>query len=223
MLQYDKAPEEQSGQSKIRVLLVDDHKIVRQGLRRLLEVDEGIEVVGEANTGEEALIQARATSPNIVLMDIRIPGMDGIEATQQLKEAHPDVEVIMLTSYAEEYMSEAIKAGALGYLLKSVSHEELSQAIRAVHSGESVIDRSLGRDLFRRFADLTQASSGTALSERELEVLRLLAAGKSSHEIAAELFIGETTLKRELRHIFNKLGVDNRLQAVAEACKRKLI
>ena len=209
MLQDSREIKEHPGQSKIRVLLVEDHKIVRQGIRRLLEVDEGIEVVGEASTGEEALIQARATSPNIVLMDIRVPGMDGIEATEHLKQAHADVEVIMLTSYAEEYVAEAIRAGAAGYLLKSVSHEELSQAIRAVHAGESVIDRSLGRDLFRRFADLTQAASGAALTDRELEVLRFLAAGKTGNEIAAELFIGETTLKRELRHIFNKLGVNS--------------
>lgn len=208
---------------RIRVLLVDDHQIVRQGIRLLLELDEGIEVVGEAATGEEALIRARATSPDIVLMDIRVPGMDGIEATRQLKQAHPDIDVIMLTSYAEEYVPEAIRAGASGYLLKSVSHDELSKAIRGVCAGESVIDRSLGRDLFRRLAEMPTPHKSTTLTDRELEVLHLLASGMSARDITAQLFISETTLKRELRHIFNKLGVDNRSQAIAEACKRKLI
>jgi DNA-binding NarL/FixJ family response regulator len=212
-----------SKMKKIRVLLVDDHKIMRQGLRRLVELDGGLEVVGEAETGEEALAEVRAKSPDIVLMDIRIPGVDGIEATRQIKQSHPRVEVIMLTSYVEEYMPEAIEAGASGYLLKSVGYEELSNAIRAVHSGEVIIDRSLGRELFRRFADLTRASKESALTERELEILSLLASGMSGRQIAAQLFISETTLKRELRHTFNKLGVDNRAQAIAEACKRELL
>jgi len=208
---------------KIRVLMVDDHKIMRQGMRRLLELDNGIEVVGEAETGEEALAEVANKSPDIVLMDIRIPGIDGIEATRRLKRSHPEVEVIMLTSYVEEYVPEAIEAGASGYLLKSVGYDELSQAIRAVHAGEAIIDRSLGRELFRRFADLTRAAKQPTLSDRELEILSLLASGMSGKQIAARLFMSDTTVKRELRHIFNKLGVDNRAQAIAEAYRRKLL
>lgn len=208
---------------KIRVLLVDDHKIMRQGMRHLLELDEGIEVVGEAETGEEALSQAHLTYPDVVLMDIRIPRLDGIEATRQLKQAYPDMDIIMLTSYAQDYVPEAIEAGASGYLLKSVDYKELSQAIRAVHAGEAIIDRSLGRDLFGRFADLIRASKEVNLSDRELEILRLLASGMNSKEIAAHVFISDSTVKRELRHIFNKLGVDTRAHAVAEAYRRRLI
>lgn len=208
---------------KIRVLMVDDHKIMRQGMRRLLELDNGIEVVGEAETGEEALAEVANKSPDIVLMDIRIPGIDGIEATRRLKRSHPEVEVIMLTSYVEEYVPEAIEAGASGYLLKSVGYDELSQAIRAVHAGEAIIDRSLGRELFRRFTHLKRSGKEAFLSDRELEILSLLASGMSGKQIAARLFMSDTTVKRELRHIFNKLGVDNRAQAIAEAYRRKLL
>lgn len=148
-------PEDSLGAKKIRVLLVDDHKVVRQGIRHLLELDEGIEVVGGAETGEEALSEAYLRRPDVVLMDIRIPGLDGIEATRQLKQTFPDMEVIMLTSYAKEYVSQAIEAGASGYLLKSVDYKELSQTIRAVHAGEMVIDPSLGPDRFCPSGDLT--------------------------------------------------------------------
>jgi NarL family two-component system response regulator LiaR len=208
---------------KIRVLMVDDHKIMRQGMRRLLELDDDIEVVGEAETGEEALAEVAAKSPDIVLMDIRIPGIDGIEATRRVKRSYPEVEVIILTSYVEEYVPEAIEAGAAGYLSKSVGYEELSQAIRAVHAGEAIIDRSLGRELFHRFAELTRASKEPTLSDRELEILSLLASGMSGKQVAVRLFTSDTTIKRELRHIFNKLGVDNRAQAIAETYKRKLL
>lgn len=208
---------------KIRVLLVDDHKIIRQGIRRLLELDEGIEVVGEAETGEAALAEVATVAPDVVLMDIRLSGMDGIEATRQLKQAYSEIKVIVLSSYTEDYVPEAIEAGALGYLLKSVSYEELSQAIRSVHAGQATIDGSLVGDLFRRVAELGQAGKDAGLSQRQLQVLRLLASGLGNKEITGELFISSTTLKRELRHIFNKLGASTRAQAVAEAYKRRLL
>ena len=208
---------------KIRVLLVDDHKIIRQGLRRLLELDEGIEVVGEAETGEAALAEVATVAPDVVLMDIRLSGMDGIEATRQLKQAYSEIKVIVLSSYTEDYVPEAIEAGALGYMLKSVSYEELSQAIRSVHAGQATIDGSLVGDLFRRVAELGQAGRDAGLSQRQLQILRLLASGLGNKEITGELFISSTTLKRELRHIFNKLGASTRAQAVAEAYKRRLL
>jgi DNA-binding NarL/FixJ family response regulator len=207
----------------IRILLVDDHKIFRQGMRRLLELDDGVVVVGEADDGERALAEAQLKSPDVVLMDVRITGIDGVETTRRLKQAHPEVNVIMLTSYAEEYVPEAIEAGASGYLLKSVSHEELSAAIRSVYLGESVIDRSLSRDLFRRFGELRRANKESILSSREVEIMRLLASGVSGKCVAARLSISDTTLKREMRHIFARLGVETRAQAIAEACRHGLL
>lgn len=202
---------------------MDDHKIVRQGMRHLLELDEGIEVVGEAESGEEAIASPAATRPDVVLMDVRIPGMDGIEVTRHLKRTSPTPEVIMLTSYAEEYVSEAIEAGASGYLLKSVDYKELCTAIRAVCGGEVVIDRSLGRDLFQRFASLSRASKRAHLTERQLDILGLLAAGLGRRDISNRLFVSETTVKRELSQIFDKLGVKSRTHAISEAHRRGLI
>jgi len=208
---------------RIRVLLVDDHKIVRQGMRHLLELDEGIKVVGEAENGEEALASATATKPDVVLMDVRIPGESGIEVTRHLKSLDPTIEVIILTSYAEEYVSQAIEAGASGYLLKSVDYKELCSAIRAVCRGEVVIDRTLGRDLFHRFASLSRESKRAHLSDRQLEVLQLLAAGLSRREISERLFLSETTVKREFSQLFDKLGVSSGAHAVSEAHRRGLI
>jgi DNA-binding NarL/FixJ family response regulator len=208
---------------KIRVLLVDDHKLMREGIRRLLEMDEGIEVVGEAETGEEALAVARKVSPEVVLMDIRMPGMDGIQTMRRLKQARPHVDVIMLTSYAEGYVTEAIEAGASGYLLKSVGHEGLSHAIRTVRAGESVIDRSLSRELLSHLADLANSSKDSALSSVELQVLQLVSRGKNSKQVASELFVSETTVKRVLCRVYNKLGVGNRAEAIAEGYRRHLL
>ena len=207
----------------IRLLLVDDHKLFRQGMRRLLELDDGVEVVGEADTGERALVEVKSKRPDVVLMDIRIPGVDGVEATRRIKQDFPHVGVIMLTSYAEEYVPESIEVGASGYLLKSVGHEELSKAIRSVHSGEAVIDPSLSRDLFRRFGEMRRANKEAILSPRQVEILHLFASGMNGRSVAVKLFISDTTLKREMRHIFAKLGVETRAQAIAEAYAKKLL
>ena len=206
---------------RIRLLLVDDHQVVREGLRRMLELEKDMEVVGEAATVEEALTQAELLSPNIVLMDIKMPGRDGIEATRLLKKRQPACQIIMLTLY-EEYLVQAIEAGAEGYLLKDVKRDELVRAIRAVHQGRSPLNLSLSRELFTKFASSIKASE-QSLSERELTILRLIAAGASTEEIGAQLFLSEATVKRDVRHIFEKLGVRNRSEAVAEAYKRKLI
>ena len=208
----------------IRVLLVDDHQVVRQGLRKMLDGEKGIEVVGDAGSVEEVLTEVELLSPDIVLMDIRMPGMDGIAATRRLKEKQPECSIIVLTLY-DEYLARAIEAGAVGYLLKHIKREELSQAIRAVYQGQSPLDLSLSRGLFAQFAVLARSDSRPRahLSDPEREILRLIASGASNREIGDRLFIGMAVVKREVRHIFDKLEVHSRSQAVAEAHKRKLI
>ena len=207
--------------SSIRVLMVDDHQVVREGLRRMLDLERDIEVVGEAGSFDEALIQIESSSPDIVLMDIKMPGKDGIETTRLVKEKQPDCKVIMLTLY-EDYLVQAIEAGAEGYLLKDVKREELAQAIRAVQQGKTPLS-PLSRE---SLTELTASIKGTGrsyLSERELEILKLIADGATTREIGEQLFLSETTVKRDVQHIFDKLDVRNRSEAVAEAYKRKLI
>jgi len=209
--------------SAIRVLLVDDHQLVREGLKRMLELDEDIEVVGEAANGEDAITQAELLSPHVILMDIKMPDMDGIAATRQLKQNIPDLKLIMLTLYGSEYVTQAIEAGASGYILKDAKQEQLIQAIRDVYKGYSPLAPSLTRQVLTELANLSRASRDSLLSERQCEVLRLVAAGLVSKDIGAKLCISESTVKKELTHIFNKLGVNDRAQAVSEAMKRKLI
>ena len=209
------------GKDRIRVLLVDDHQVVRDGLRHMLGLQDDIRIIGEAANMEEALQQAELHSPDIVLMDIKMPGVDGIEAVRRLKEKRPDCHVIMLTLY-EEYVTEAIEAGATGYLLKDIKREELVQAIRAVQQGRAPLS-PLSRDLLTEFSNLIKGGERSHLSERELEVLRLISSGATTKEIGAQLFLSEATVKRDVQHIFEKLDVRNRSEAIAEAYKRKLI
>jgi len=204
----------------IRVLIVDDHQVVREGLQRMLKLEEDIQVVGEATNVEEALTQAELLSPDIVLMDIKMPERDGIEATRRLKEKQPACKVIMLTLY-EEYLAQAIEAGAEGYLLKDVKREELVSAIRAVQQGRTPLS-PLSRESLSEFATLISAGR-SYLTERELEILRLIANGATTKEIGDQLFLSQATVKRDTRRIFDKLGVHNRSEAVAEAYKKKLI
>jgi len=203
----------------IRILLVDDHQVVREGLRRMLELEADMTVVGEAADAKEALTQAESLSPEIVLMDIKMAGVDGIELTRQVKAKQPSCNVIMLTLY-DEYLPEAIEAGAVGYLLKDVKRDELVRAIRAVHQGRSPLNLSLSRD---RLAELVTVTESQQLSERELAILRLIAEGVTTKEIASQLFLSEASVKRGVHIIFEKLGVRNRSEAVSEAYKRKLI
>lgn len=204
----------------IRVLIVDDHQVVREGLQRMLKLEDDIQVVGEATNMGEALTQAELLSPDIVLMDIKMPEKDGIEATRRLKERQPACKVIMLTLY-EEYLTQAIEAGAEGYLLKDVKREELVSAIRAVQQGRTPLS-PLSRESLTEFATLISAGR-SYLTERELAILRLIANGTTTNEIGAQLFLSQATIKRDTRRIFDKLGVHNRSEAVAEAYKRKLI
>ena len=205
----------------IRVLLVDDHQVVREGLKRMLEPDKDIKVVGEAVNGEDAITQAELLSPDVILMDIKMPDMDGITATRQLRQKMPDIKVIMLTLY--EYVTEAVEAGASGYILKDASRERLIQAIHDAYDGYSPLAPSLTRQVLTELANLSRVSRDSLLSERQCEILRLIAAGLVSRDIGAKLCISESTVKKELAHIFDKLGVNDRAQAVSEAMKRKLI
>jgi DNA-binding NarL/FixJ family response regulator len=204
----------------IRVLIADDQALVRGGFRLILEAQKDIDVVGEAEDGEDALTQARDLRPDVVLMDIRMPKMDGLEATRRLLSANGESRVLVLTTLdADEYVYEAMKAGASGFLLKDVPPEQLADAVRVVASGDAllapVITRRLIEDFVRRpppgFGPPTEL---TELSERELDVLKLIAQGRSNAEIAAALFLSEATIKTHVTHILAKLRLRDRVQAV---------
>jgi DNA-binding NarL/FixJ family response regulator len=198
----------------IRVLVADDHPVVRHGLCTMLEIEDDIVVVGRASDGEEAVAQARETHPDIILMDVQMPNVDGIEAMRRIRAEDPDARVIVLTTYRDEdYIFPSLRAGAQGYLLKDASREELAAAIRAVHRGESLLDPQI--------AD--QARSREGLTARELEVLELMADQHSNAQIAEKLFVSENTVKTHVSNILAKLGCGDRAAAVLTAWKRHLI
>jgi DNA-binding NarL/FixJ family response regulator len=212
----------------VKVLLVDDQALFREALRTLLEVQDGIEVVGEAGDGAAALEQAAAVAPDVVLMDLRMPGMGGVAATRRLRVDAPAVQVIALTTFDDdEDVFAALRAGAIGYLLKDVSSARLVEAVHAAARGESFLQPSVAAKLVARFAAMPeQAGEPVAgapqplvdpLSERELEVVRLLAAGRSNKEIAAALFLAEGTVKNHVTNALAKLGVRDRTQAALRA------
>ena len=208
--------------SNIRVFLIDDQEIIRSGLRRLLQSEPEFEVVGEAADAQEALRLIPETRADVVLMDIKMPGMDGIEATRRLRELVPTAKVLVLTAYADDFAAAALKAGAQGFLIKDITGQELIRAVRSVTQGTSPIHLSVPTaDLSSVMGRLQNHKS--ALSPRQLEVLRLVAAGDSNAEIARKLNLGERTVKRELSEIFQKLGVDSRAKAVASAYEHRLI
>jgi DNA-binding NarL/FixJ family response regulator len=198
----------------IRVLVADDHPVVRHGLCTMLEIEDDIVVVGRAADGEEAVAQAAETHPDIILMDVQMPNLDGIEAMRRIREADPEARVIVLTTYRDEdYIFPSLRAGARGYLLKDASREELADAIRAVHRGESLLDPQI--------AD--QARSRDGLTARELEVLELMAQQHSNSQIAEKLYVSENTVKTHVSNILAKLGCNDRAAAVLTAWKRHLI
>ena len=192
--------------TRIRVFLVDDHPVVREGIRRLLETDERISVVGEAESGEEALEQGDACPKDVLLMDVLLPGMDGIEATRQLRSRYPDLKVVVLSSIGDRHLARAIEAGATGYLLKTATRDELVQAVVEAAGGQSPIDPKLMPSLLHHTGELSRAARHRLLSSRQREILRLVADGVPSQGIAAELSVSRATLKRELRHIFDQFG-----------------
>lgn len=212
---------------KIKVLIVDDHQVVRQGLRTFLELQEDIEVVGEASDGLAAVEMVRQQQPQVVLMDLVMPRLDGISATRQVKSAFADVKVIALTSFTEDdKIFPAIQAGASSYLLKDVSPDELVEAIRAVHRGEARLHPEIARRLMDQVAQQTapvRASPVDNLTGRELEVTRLVAQGLSNHEIAQELVISEKTVKTHISNILSKLQLADRTQLAIYAFKKGLV
>jgi DNA-binding NarL/FixJ family response regulator len=222
--------------SDVRILLVDDQRLMRSGLRTLLDLEEGIEVVGEAVNGQEALDQFAALLPDVVLMDVRMPVLDGVEATRRLRAAQPAARVIILTTFDDdEYVFEGLRAGALGYLLKDVGVGELVEAIRTVMGGGVLIQPSVARKVVAEFARLRPESEsrgpgGTAasglieaLSERELEILSLLAEGYTNRDIATRLYLAEGTVKNYVTNILGKIGARDRTHAALRARELGLI
>jgi len=208
----------------IRLLLVDDQRLLREGMRILLELEPDLEVVGEAANGAEALTRYAELRPDVVLMDVKMPEMDGVAATRQLLIDHPQAKVVILTTFDDdEYVFEGIRAGALGYLLKALSGEELADAIRTVAGGGALIEPSVARKVMAEFARTSHPSAQTAqkliepLSERESDVLRLLANGLSNREIAGQLFLAEGTVKNYVSSAMQKLNVRDRTQAALRA------
>ena len=212
--------------TKIKVMIVDDHGIVRQGLRTYLDLLEDITIVAEAENGLDALEKVKQFNPEIVLMDLVMPEMDGIEATQKICGSYPDVKVIVLTSFTEdEKVFSAIKAGAVGYLLKDISPPDLAKAIQAVHSGETHLHPEITKKLMNQFVSpkIEAETSPEDLTPREMEVLQLIAQGLSNKELANKLTISEKTVKTHLSSIFSKLHLSDRTQAAIYALKHNLV
>lgn len=210
----------------IRVLVVDDHPIVRQGVRSLLSNCADMQLVGEAENAARALELAGQTRPDVILLDIRMPGTNGIEAARALGRQNPEAKLLMLSSFDDdEYVAQALQAGVQGYVLKSASDETLASAVRAAYRGERVLSPPVMERLVQQFADLSRehALHQLGLTDEETRILRLLASGASNPRIASELYVSETSVKRKLQDIFEKLGVTTRAQAAAEAVRRGLV
>ncbi len=214
----------------IRVLIADDQALVRSGFRMILEARDDLAVVGEAENGAQAIDLARELQPDVVLMDVRMPVLDGVEATRRLLRAGSEARVIILTTFdLDEYVFEALRAGASGFLLKDVQPAQLAEAIRVVASGEALLAPSVTRRLLDRFASSLEASERAtppeldSLTPRELEILRLIAGGLTNAEIAGKLFVSETTVKTHVSSVLRKLHLRDRVQAVVLAYEAGLV
>lgn len=206
----------------IRVVLADDHSVVRKGVREFLEDEPDIEVAGEAGDGTQAVDLALALRPDVVVMDIKMPGLSGVEATRRIRAAAPDVRVLALTAYDDDpYVFGLLEAGASGYMLKTAESRELIRAIRAVAAGQSALDPAIAPRLIARVAQ--HGSVGDALTEREVEVLRLAARGLTNKQIGHDLAISDRTVQNHLANMFAKLGVASRTEAVTAALQRGVI
>ncbi len=207
----------------ITIVLSDDHQVVREGLRRILELDKQIQVVGEARNGEEAIVKTGALTPDVVIMDLKMPGMDGIMATQEIKNKKPETNVLILTLYAEDFVKQAVEAGAAGYILKDSDTDQITKAVHQVNEGLCPIAPSLTRDRVTKYVKLSRQENSSILNKRQTEILKLISEGISGNDIGNHLFISTSTVKREIRNIFDKLGVNDRAQAVSEAMKRRIL
>jgi NarL family two-component system response regulator LiaR len=213
-----------TGSDKIAVVLVDDHAIVRQGLRTYLELQPDIEVVGEASDGGEAVGVVRDTVPDIVLMDLVMPNSDGVEATRAITGMAPSTRVIVLTSFSEdEKVFASIKAGAQGYLMKDVLPQDLVKAIRTVYRGEAQLDPEIARKLMQEFTNPQPQAPRHDLTERELEVLTLIAHGKTNRDISEVLVLSEKTVKTHVSNILQKLHLSDRTQAAVYALRQRIV
>jgi NarL family two-component system response regulator LiaR len=209
---------------KITIMIVDDHAIVRQGLRTYLDLQPDMQVVGEAADGRQAIDMARDLLPDIVLMDLVMPNVDGVEATRGVTSASPSTRVIVLTSFSEdEQVFASIKAGAQGYLMKDVLPSELARAIRTVYRGEAQLDPEIARKLMHEFSNPQPQRPKHDLTERELEVLRLISLGKSNKEISEVLVLSEKTVKTHVSNILQKLHLSDRTQAAVYALRQKIV
>jgi len=213
---------------KIRVIIAEDHAVVREGTRQLLEREDDIEVAGEAPNGAEAVALVERVNPDVAIMDISMPVMGGIEATKRIKEARPGTAVLILTAYDDDqYVFALLGAGAAGYLLKDVPSAEVVRAVRAVHAGEPVLHPAIARKLLARFASEGQVEQpregGAPLTDRERDILRLAACGMSNSRIADRLAVSARTVQAHLTHIFDKLGVGSRTEAVIVGLRRGVL
>jgi NarL family two-component system response regulator LiaR len=208
----------------IRVLLVDDHAVVREGLRTFLELQDGMEVVGEAEDGRQAVAEAERLTPDVILMDLVMPVLDGVGAMRELRRKLPRVRVIVLTSFAEDdRLLPAIQAGAAGYLMKNVQPKELARAIRAAHAGEALLDPAVAARLVEAIAQPAGEEPRDELTPREHEVLELIGQGLSNKRIALALGVSEKTVKTHVGHVLAKLGVTDRTQAALHAVRSGLL
>lgn len=206
--------------AKIRLMIVDDHEMVRLGLRTAIELEPDLSVVGEASNGAEALAKVDVLDPQVILMDVRMEKMGGIEACREIKSRYPGVSILMITSYTDEdAVVSSVLAGASGYLLKNVSRAELLRSIRAAASGQSLLDTDLAKKAMKRLSE----TPGSELTEREREVLALVARGYTNKQIADALYVSEKTARNHVSHILDKLGLSRRSEAAAYAVEHKLV
>ena len=208
--------------NKIRVMLVDDHAVVRSGLSAFLSVNPDLELVGEAENGQQAVVRAGLLQPDVILMDLMMPVMDGIAATQAIKRQHPAIQIVALTSFQEdELVQNALRAGAVGYLMKNVTARELAAAIRSAREGKMTLSSEAAQALVRASQQAQEFTE--ALTDREREVLKLMVEGLNNAEIAERLVVSLSTVKYHISNILGKLGVDNRVSAVTLAIQKKLV